>query len=86
VGLAFPALGGAALQGVPDRSFGVASALNNTARTLGAVLGVSLLVVIFSAAGPDPAIGAKHAWIFAGVVAIACGAVSATLPRPGRRR
>jgi NTE family protein len=86
VGLAFPALGGAALQGVADRAFGVASALNNTARTLGAVLGVSLLVVIFSAAGPDPAIGAKHAWIFAGVVAIACGAVSATLPRPGRRR
>ena len=82
VGLAFPALGGAALQGVPDRYFGVASALNNTARTLGAVLGVSLLVVVISAAGPNPATEAKHAWIFAGIVAIICGAVAAALPRP----
>jgi NTE family protein len=82
VGLAFPALGGAALQGVPDLYFGVASALNNTARTLGAVLGVSLLVVVLSGAGPDIAIGARHAWVFAGVVAIICGAVSAGLPRP----
>jgi MFS family permease len=81
VGLAFPALGGAALQGVEDRQFGVASAINNTARQLGAVLGVSLLVVVLSSVGPDPAVQAKHAWIFAGVTAALCGLVALALPR-----
>jgi NTE family protein len=84
VGMVFPTLGGAALQDVPVERFGIASALNSTARQLGAVLGVSMLVVVFSAAGPIPAVRAEHAWIFAAVVAGLCGVVSLALPRPVR--
>jgi NTE family protein len=84
VGMVFPTLGGAALQGVATERFGVASALNSTARQLGAVLGVSMLVVVFAAAGPVPAVRAEHAWIFAAIAAGLCGTVALALPRPER--
>jgi NTE family protein len=85
VGLTFPTLGGAAMRDVPDGSFGVATALNSTARQLGAVLGVSLLVVVLSGSLRDPVAGAQHGWVLAAAAAALCGAVALALPRPRPR-
>jgi MFS family permease len=46
VALTFPVLSAAAVAGLPPERFGVGGATNQTARQLGAVLGVALLVAI----------------------------------------
>ncbi len=82
VGACFPTLGGAGLVGVPDGQFSVASALNSAARQLGAVLGVSLLVVVQTAAGAHALRQADAGWTLAACAAAACGLVAAALPPP----
>ena len=46
VALTFPVLSAAAVAGLPPERFGVGGAVNQTARQMGAVLGVALLVSI----------------------------------------
>lgn len=76
IGLAFPALSAAAVAAVPERRFAVASAINASARQVGAVIGVAILVAIL---GPEHAGAApgsfKGVWTF---VALA-GLVTAPL-------
>jgi EmrB/QacA subfamily drug resistance transporter len=46
VGLAYPALGSAAVAALPATSFGVGSAVNAMFRQIGAVLGISLVIAV----------------------------------------
>lgn len=46
IGLAFPALSAAAVVAIPEGRFAVASAINASARQVGAVIGVAILVAI----------------------------------------
>lgn len=70
VGLAFPALGSVALESVPPERFATATALNATARQLGAVLGIALLVALLGTPGPEEAAAAfDRGWTFCSLVA-----------------
>jgi NTE family protein len=86
VGACFPTLGGASLVGVTQERFAAASAVNSAARQLGAVLGVSLLVVVQTAAGRDVLERAEAGWLLAAGAATACGLVALALRRPAEAR
>jgi EmrB/QacA subfamily drug resistance transporter len=65
VALTFPVLSAAAVAGLPMDRFGIGGAVNQTARQMGAVLGIALLVAILGApASLDEAVTAfRHAWL-----------------------
>ena len=65
VALTFPVLSAAAVAGLPAERFGVGGALNQTARQMGAVLGVALLVSILGTpTSPAAALDAfQHVWL-----------------------
>ena len=85
VGLAFPALGNAALAAVPDDRLGTATAVNATARQIGAVVGIAVLVAILGDAGSVDAAAFDDGWTFC--AALAAGvAVTALALAAGRRR
>ena len=78
VGLTLPILSSAAVAAVPGGRYATASALSSSARQLGAVLGVSVLVIIIgqpSAAGARAAF--RHGWVFSAIcfAAVAVGAL-----------
>lgn len=71
IGAAFPTLGSAAAQALPAPLFGVGSAVGATARQLGAVLGVAVLVAVLGDPAPAEALAAFHAsWT---AIALAAG-------------
>jgi len=78
VALTFPVLSAAAVAGLPPERFGVGGAVNQTARQLGAVLGVALLVAILGTpTTADEALDAfGRAWLMCGVAAIAAAVIS----------
>jgi NTE family protein len=84
VGATLPVLGSAALARLPKGSaYATASAVVSSARQLGAVLGVSLLVIIVGNPTPAEARNAlRHGWVFAAccfvVVAIGCAFIGQT--------
>ena len=87
----FPVLSAAAVAGLPADRFGVGGALNQTARQMGAVLGVALLVSILGTpTSPAEALDAfQHAWLLcagAGVLAAVISSrqrrVEAVTPSP----
>lgn len=83
VGLAFPALTSAALNGVSEQRFASASAMNSVARQLGGVLGVSILIAVFGSPAPQQVVEAfQHIWY----VAAAIGFVSAVPLLASRRQ
>jgi hypothetical protein len=65
VALTFPVLSAAAVAGLPMDRFGIGGAVNQTARQMGAVLGIALLVAILGApASLEEAVTAfRHAWL-----------------------
>ena len=73
IACALPMLTSAALSGLPSSDLGVASGANATARQLGGVLGVAILVAILGHAGAGGAsVGAFHAgWAFISLAALA---------------
>jgi NTE family protein len=83
VGLAFPALGNAVLTAVPDARLATACAVNATARQIGAVVGIAVLVAILGDAGAIDAAAFDRGWTFC--AALAAG-VAATALATGRRR
>jgi NTE family protein len=83
VGLAFPALGNAALTAVPDAQLGTATAVNATARQIGAVVGIAVLVAILGDAGQIEAASFARGWTFC--AALAAGVAALTIAA-GRRR
>jgi hypothetical protein len=84
VALTFPVLSAAAVAGLPVTQFGVGGAINQTARQLGAVLGVALLVAIIGTP-TSTAQALAHfdrAWLMAAGAAFLSAAISAFQPRP----
>lgn len=84
VGATLPLLGSAALAAVPGARYATASALVSSARQLGGVLGIAILVVILDDPTPATAVTAfRHGWI----LSIAAFLVVAVLSLPlGRIR
>jgi EmrB/QacA subfamily drug resistance transporter len=86
IGLAFPALGAAAVADVPPERYGSASAVGSAFRQFGAVLGTALLVAIVG--NPTTLQGAldasDRAYILGIVAALAAGVVALAL-RPARQ-
>src|SRR6188472_3920701 len=81
IGLAFPALGSAAVRDVAGDRFATASAVNAAFRQVGAVLGTAILIAIVG----DPASLAEGlsvsdaAYLFAAIASLAAGAVALAL-------
>jgi EmrB/QacA subfamily drug resistance transporter len=83
VALTFPVLSAAAVAGLPPERFGVGGAVNQTARQMGAVLGVALLVAIIGTPGsPDEALDAfQQAWLMAAGAGVLSAAIATRLRR-----
>jgi MFS family permease len=84
VALSFPVLSAASVAGLPQERFGVGGAMNQTARQVGAVLGVAILIaVVGTPATVEVAVDNFHqAWIFGAAVVLASAAISAFHRRP----
>jgi len=75
IGFAFAALGAAGASALAPQEFGSGSAVGASARQLGAVLGVAVLVAVLGEPAPSQALAAFHrSWFvtaaFAGVAAL----------------
>jgi hypothetical protein len=83
IGLALPTLGSAAAATLPAAHYALGSAINATARQLGAVLGVSMLVAIIGTAPPSQAMAAfDRTWTAIGIVSLGAAIASLALRRP----
>lgn len=82
VALSFPVLSAAAVAGLPQERFGIGGAINQTARQIGAVLGVAVLIAIVGApTTTDQALDRfRVAWLV-GAVAALCSAVVSSFHR-----
>jgi EmrB/QacA subfamily drug resistance transporter len=78
VALSFPVLSAAAVAGLPQERFGIGGAINQTARQIGAVLGVAVLIAVVGA--PSSLDQALHrfrvAWLIGAAVAVGSVAIS----------
>src|SRR5262249_35216846 len=92
VGLTFSAIVSAAVAALPPERFATGSAVNNTARQMGAVLGVAVLVTIINAAGSaalreglaSASRSAALCGAASGVPALFLGRARAAAPQPAR--
>jgi EmrB/QacA subfamily drug resistance transporter len=84
VALSFPVLSAAAVAGLPQERFGIGGAINQTARQIGAVVGVAILIAIVGTpASLDDALGRfRTAWIVAATAALGSAAMSSFQRRP----
>ena len=84
VALSFPVLSAAAVAGLPQERFGTGGAINQTARQIGAVLGVALLIAIVGT--PSSVDQALHrfriAWLVGVAAALGSAAISSFHRRP----
>jgi len=78
VAASFPVLSAAAVAGLPSDRFAAGGAINQTARQLGAVLGVALLVAILGTpASADQAVDHFHnVWLMCGAFTLVSAAIS----------
>jgi EmrB/QacA subfamily drug resistance transporter len=78
VALTFPVLSAAAVAGLPADRFAVGGAVNQTARQMGAVLGIALLVAVLGTpTSADAALDAfQRAWLLCAVAAITSAVIS----------
>jgi NTE family protein len=84
-GIAFPVIGSAAVAEVTGGRFATATGINSTARQLGAVLGVALLVAIVGTPAPaEIAEAFDRGWIFAAACFAATGAGALAIGRIAR--
>ena len=76
----------AAVAGLPQERFGIGGAINQTARQIGAVLGVAILIaVIGTPASLDQALARfRVAWLIGAVAAVGSAAISSFHRRPAR--
>jgi EmrB/QacA subfamily drug resistance transporter len=78
-GLTFPVLSSAAVASAPGERFATATSLSSVSRQLGAVLGVSLLIVVVGVPGRDEVAAAfDRGWMFSAVcmLVVAAGALA----------
>jgi len=69
IAMAFPTLTTAAVQSLPARLYATGSGLNATARQLGGVLGVAIVIAILGQAGMSGHNAFVNAWTFAAIAA-----------------
>ncbi len=82
VGATLPLLGSAALAAVPGGRFATASALNSSARQIGAVLGIAILVVIVGTPSSTTAVTSfRHGWVFSAACFVVVAAIAVFLGR-----
>jgi EmrB/QacA subfamily drug resistance transporter len=82
VGLTYPALSSAAAASLPPARFATGAALNMTARQVGAVLGVALVVAVLGTPSPHDAMAAfDRAWAVSGIAAALAAVAAAMLGR-----
>ena len=82
VGATLPLLGSAALAAVPGGRYATASAVVSSARQLGGVLGIALLVVILGDPTPATAVAAFHdGWVLSIVAFVVVALVALPLGR-----
>lgn len=86
VALSFPVLSAAAVAGLPQERFGVGGAVNQTARQIGAVLGVAILIAIIGTpSSVSVALDRFHvAWILGAAAVLGSAAISSFHRRPAR--
>ena len=76
VGATLPVLGSAALAAVPGGRFATASAVNSSARQIGAAFGIAVLVVLIGTPSPSTTVDSlRHGWVFSSI----CFAVVAVI-------
>jgi EmrB/QacA subfamily drug resistance transporter len=87
IGLTFPVLTAAAAATLPRQHFALGGAVNNTARQVGAALGVAVLVAVQgSPESPDELLASfRRGWAFALAAALVAAAISLRQPAGGRR-
>ena len=84
VGLAMPSLSSAAVRGLPQNRYAVGSAVNQTIRTIGTVLGVAFAVALLGDLSPDELLESfDRVWLLMIAGALIAGVVSLTLRTPG---
>lgn len=85
IGLTLPVQSGAATKSLPPAQFGVGSAINQSFRQLGAVLGVSLFAAVVGTPSPATAVDVfDHAWWVFGALGLVGGLIvwQGEPPRP----
>ena len=82
VGLTLPALASAAVASLPPDRFATGGAANNTARQVGAAIGVALLIAIVGTPSAGDAMNAfAHGFVFCACCALLTSAIGLTLGR-----
>jgi MFS family permease len=84
-GAANAALGREAVAHVPPARAGMGSGANNTARYVGAAVGVTLVVLVVGAGTPEQLAGGWNAAALGAAAVSALGALAVAVLRPGRR-
>ncbi len=80
VGATLPVLGSAALGAVPGGRFATASAVNSSARQIGAVLGIAILVVLIGTPSAATNVESlRHGWVFSAICFAATAVIVAFL-------
>ncbi|HET7902595.1 MAG TPA: DHA2 family efflux MFS transporter permease subunit, partial [Candidatus Nanopelagicales bacterium] len=82
VGATLPVLGSAALAAVPGGRFATASAVNSSARQIGAALGIAVLVVIIGTPSATTTVDVlRHGWVFSSICFVVTAVVALFLGR-----
>ena len=82
VGATLPLLGSASLAAVPGGRYATASAVTSSARQLGGVLGIAILVVVLGEPTPATAVGAfRDGWVLSIVAFVVVAVVASPLGR-----
>jgi MFS family permease len=88
-GLTLPVLLTTAARSLPPQRFGTGSAVVTMARQIGAVLGVSVLIVLLDSAGADPLGAFNDGWLvlagaalLSGLICLGLRAEPAAVPEP----
>ena len=82
LGVAFtmPVLSAAAVAGLPQDRFAAGGAVNQTARQIGAVLGVAVLIAIVGDGSTATLGDFRVSWLVSAAAVIVSGAISSFLP------
>jgi len=80
-GLAYPALGSAAVMTLAPNRFGVGSAMNAMFRQLGAAIGVAAVVAVVGSAASAPLADYQRAWTLLAAISVAAALVGVGLGR-----
>ena len=84
IGLTFPVLSAAAVSSLPAHRYAVGSAVNQTARQVGGVIGIAVLVMLLGTPHgiADSVTRFHHLWTYGAITAALSGLIGSMIPRP----